>query len=317
MAVQNSLNQFSDQFVVPDSVTIGQDTLVPSIPFGGGTLDVKLLIDTEGGSDLGGVVENRHTDIPALGANLILSRTRGTHAAPTVVQSGDDIGRFIYAGFDGTEFVPTAEIEAVASGTVAAGKVPGSLTFSTADDATGAMQLAATISNAQVLTLANALPIGSGGTGLTATASNGQLLIGNGSGYTLAALTAGDNIVVTNGAGSISVAATPGAITWSSITSNQSAISGEGYFVTANAVQVALPASAAVGATFKLVLAGGTSWEITQGAGQQIFFGNQSTTSGAGGSLTSTAQGDTLELVCRVADDEWQVVSAIGNITVV
>jgi hypothetical protein len=65
------------------------------------------------------------------------------------------------------------------------------------------------------------------------------------------------------------------------------------------------------------VLAGGTSWEITQAAGQQIFFGNQSTTAGTGGSLTSTAQGDTLELVCRVADDEWQVVSAIGNITVV
>jgi len=317
MAMQNTLNQFSDQFVVPDSVTIGQDTLVPSIPFGGGTLDVKLLIDTEGVSDLGGVVENRHTDIPAFGANLILSRTRGTHAAPTVVQSGDDIGRFIYAGFDGTEFVRTAEIEAVASGTVAAGKVPGSLTFSTADDATGALQLAATISNAQVLTLANALPIGSGGTGLTAAASNGQLLVGNGTGYTLATITAGSNISVTNGVGSITIAANDGAIGWESITSNQTAVPGEGYFVTANAVEVALPAASPVGATFKIVLAGGTSWQITQGAGQEIFFGNQSTTAGAGGSLESTAQGDTLELVCRVADLEWQVVSAIGNITVV
>jgi hypothetical protein len=47
-----------------------------------------------------------------------------------------------------------------------------------------------------------------GGTGLTATPTNGQLLIGNGAGYTLATLTAGAGITVTNGAGSITVALT-------------------------------------------------------------------------------------------------------------
>ncbi len=45
-----------------------------------------------------------------------------------------------------------------------------------------------------------------GGTGLTSAPSNGQLLIGNGSGYTLAALTAGTAINVTNGSGSITIA---------------------------------------------------------------------------------------------------------------
>ncbi len=48
-----------------------------------------------------------------------------------------------------------------------------------------------------------------GGTGLTTTPTNGQLLIGNGTGYTLAALTAGANMSITNGAGSISLAAVP------------------------------------------------------------------------------------------------------------
>lgn len=52
------------------------------------------------------------------------------------------------------------------------------------------------------------LAIGNGGTGVTGTPTNGQLLIGNGSGYTLANLTAGSNISITNGAGSISIAAT-------------------------------------------------------------------------------------------------------------
>lgn len=50
--------------------------------------------------------------------------------------------------------------------------------------------------------------IGYGGTGLTSTPSNGNLLIGNGSGYTLAALTAGSGVSITNGAGSISISAT-------------------------------------------------------------------------------------------------------------
>ena len=44
-----------------------------------------------------------------------------------------------------------------------------------------------------------------GGTGVT-TASNGQLLIGNGSGFTAATLTAGTGVTLTNGAGSIQVA---------------------------------------------------------------------------------------------------------------
>jgi hypothetical protein len=48
-----------------------------------------------------------------------------------------------------------------------------------------------------------------GGTGLDGSAAaNGKVLIGNGSGYTLATISAGTGISVTNGAGSISIAAT-------------------------------------------------------------------------------------------------------------
>jgi len=69
--------------------------------------------------------------------------------------------------------------------------------------------------SAGVLTNATGLPIvagttgtlsqARGGTGVT-TASNGQLLIGNGSGFTAATLTAGTGVTLTNGAGSIQVA---------------------------------------------------------------------------------------------------------------
>jgi hypothetical protein len=47
-----------------------------------------------------------------------------------------------------------------------------------------------------------------GGTGLTSTALNGQLLIGNGTGYTLANITGSTGLSVTNGAGTIALANT-------------------------------------------------------------------------------------------------------------
>lgn len=52
------------------------------------------------------------------------------------------------------------------------------------------------------------IPVNQGGTGLTTTPTNGQLLIGNGTGYTLSTLTAGTGITVTNGSGTITLAAT-------------------------------------------------------------------------------------------------------------
>jgi hypothetical protein len=52
------------------------------------------------------------------------------------------------------------------------------------------------------------LPVTSGGTGLSTIPTNGQLLIGNGTGYTLNTLGYGAGILVTNGLGTITVANT-------------------------------------------------------------------------------------------------------------
>lgn len=57
---------------------------------------------------------------------------------------------------------------------------------------------------------AGTLPVSRGGTGTSTAASNGQLLIGNGSGFTLATLTAGPNVTITNGSGTIQIAASSG-----------------------------------------------------------------------------------------------------------
>jgi hypothetical protein len=51
----------------------------------------------------------------------------------------------------------------------------------------------------------NTVLIGKGGTGLTTVPTNGQVMIGNGAGYTLATIASSNGISVTNGAGTISV----------------------------------------------------------------------------------------------------------------
>ena len=71
-----------------------------------------------------------------------------------------------------------------------------------------------------------------GGTGLTAAPSNGELLIGNGSGYALSTLTAGSNITITEGSGSITIAAAAAAVA-----------AGDGIDVSGSTVSVDLKAN--------------------------------------------------------------------------
>lgn len=56
-----------------------------------------------------------------------------------------------------------------------------------------------------VFSLTSPVAVTLGGTGLTTVPTNGQLLIGNGSGYTLSTLTDGTGITITEGAGSITI----------------------------------------------------------------------------------------------------------------
>jgi len=58
--------------------------------------------------------------------------------------------------------------------------------------------------------ISGTLAVGNGGLGITSTPTNGQIPIGNGTNYTAATITAGSGISVTNGSGSITIAATGG-----------------------------------------------------------------------------------------------------------
>lgn len=113
-------------------------------------------------------------------------------------------------------------------------------------------------------------PISNGGTGVTGTPTNGQLLIGNGSGYALATLTAGTNITITDSAGGIMIAASGGGGggTVNSGTANQlTYYAGTGTAVSGNANATISGAALTLGvsatATGSLILAGSTSGAVT------------------------------------------------------
>ena len=150
--------------------------------------------------------------------------------------------------------------------------------------------------------------------------TNGQLIIGStGLAPAAAALIPGPGIAITNGAGTITVGAWGGGLSWTTKGASTPLVNNNAFICTAGgALSFSLPTTSAVGDIISIVLDGSTSWTITQSANQQIRVGALQTTLGAGGSLASTAQGDSVTLVCKTANLLWTAVyGVIGNLTVV
>jgi hypothetical protein len=103
----------------------------------------------------------------------------------------------------------------LAGGELAINIVDGKLFYK---DNAGIVQIIA-YKNVPLSTVTGTLAIANGGTGLTTTPANGQLDIGNGTGFTRATLTAGSGISVTNSSGGITIASTvtPGTGTVTSV----------------------------------------------------------------------------------------------------
>lgn len=146
-----------------------------------------------------------------------------------------------------------------------------------------------------------------GGTNQT-TWTTGDLLYASGS-NTLAKLGIGSTgNVLTVAAGVPSWAAPAGGgITWTNVTGTSQAMAINSGYVASNAslVTLTLPSTAAVGSVIQVMGAGAGLWKIAQNASQLIRFGNVTTTTGTGGSLSAQLQFDAVQLVCIVADTTW------------
>ena len=91
------------------------------------------------------------------------------------------------------------------------------------------------------------------------------------------------------------------------------------YFVNNGATTTAftLPTTAAFGTEIEIAGYSSGGWTLAQNAGQIIFFGNITSTTGITGSLASSNQNDYVKLVCIIANIAWKVIGSIGNITIV
>lgn len=158
--------------------------------------------------------------------------------------------------------------------------------------------------------------LGSGTEAVNTTAQpiDGQILVGStGIDPVLNTLNQGAGMIITNAAGSVTLAST--AIIWSVQASGTALLPNEGFISTsASAQNFHLPATAVVGEVFELAQNGAGLVTITQISGQSVRFGNQVTTVGVGGSLASSSIGDAIKLVCTVANTTFQVVTgSVGN----
>jgi hypothetical protein len=81
-----------------------------------------------------GIMSSQHND-GTDGARLHMRKSRGTLAAPTVIVSGDNLGRLVASGYDGSNYLEMAGIIFGTEGTIAATRVPTNILFQTATDA--------------------------------------------------------------------------------------------------------------------------------------------------------------------------------------
>lgn len=183
-----------------------------------------------------------------------------------------------------------------------------SLFYSTASGAA----LLATQNSSVLLTTAAGVHVQS------ATMTDGQLIIGNtGNTPSVGSLSAGANISITPGAGTISIAATGSAsFSWTEVVGTTQAAAVNSGYITANVAQttVTLPATAPVGSIVAVVGKGNSGWRLVANTGQTIKLGSSTTSSG--GDLTATNQFDSVEVVAITANTTWVARFVIGNLQI-
>lgn len=106
-----------------------------------------------------------------------------------------------------------------------------------------------------------------------------------------------------------------GELAWTNVAANQSLVSNNGYFITANCT-ITLPTTANFGEPLEIALTTATAVTLAQNAGQSILCPGGSTTVGVTGSIVINTAGTALRLVCCVTNLTWQLLSDQVSVTV-
>ena len=333
-----------DEVVANDGFTVGNGGINRSISINGSPIEALIAAHTEGASELAGVLEARYTDTASFGAHLILVRSRGDEATPSVVQSGDIIGSICFGGYDGTDYALAAQINCDINGTPGSNDMPGRLSFKVSPDGSQSPANALVLDQDKSATFSgtvsisgqteNALPV-FGASGLVdevGPLTDGQILVGStGSAPVAATITAGTGITVTNGAGSIEIEAQPPLSPGDSLVSARALSSPEyisepGLYLKADYSQIgSLTALTTDAVSWSSVTSGFGSTLIravaTDTAGVWIAVGDSGTmtrSSDNGATWSSVTSGFGSSAIYSVATDGsgvWVAVGASGTVT--
>lgn len=167
-----------------------------------------------------------------------------------------------------------------------------------------------------------------GSAGITLTPGANSLAISNvnipNSALQNSSITINTSGIITGGGvvalgGTLNLTASATNFPWTEVTGTSQAMSIDNGYVANNGslVTLTLPGTAVFGSVIRVVGKGAGLWRIAQNAGQSIRVGDSATTVGAGGSITSLLNSDSVELLCITANTLWVVISGGGTYTIV
>jgi len=104
---------------------------------------------------------------------------------------------------------------------------------------------------------------------------------------------------------------------WNTITAASTILQpNNGYIINRpSLVMLSLPVLSNVGDLIEITSINSGGFQIAQNDGQNIRFGNQVTSTGDAGYITSMSIGDTLTLRCVIANTFWQIFASMGNLS--
>jgi len=218
-----------------------------------------------GGSPAGSDTQVQYNNSSAFGASSAFTFNSGTGVVTATGFAGALNGT-VGASTPTTGVFTTATARAAATqdSVVLQGRAGGTNSYGvtlTPTTLTASRTLTLPDASGTILQSGTAVTVSQGGTGLTSTPANGQIDIGNGSGFTRATLTAGSNITIDNSvAGAITISASGGGGGGGPILESQIVIS-QNYTLTSNTNGFSVgPVSVATG--YAVTVPTGQAWVV-------------------------------------------------------